>query len=396
MGDFTDFTFNGYHSFDNLGILRVSDGDRYDENILPDFEDKVVDIPGGDGSYYYGSYFQPKQFSIKIAFDHLTEKQYRDLRRVFSTRLPKPLFFDEAPYKVYYAKLSSPIELNTVCFDERKLVYEANPDPEWEDEDVAHYLPGSVNHPVRSEETGERIYKGEGTIELIAYKPFGYIRFKDLDSYGDLIYIAYNIQSEDNPSELGLYIKSNNEYILTKDTKPQDNVTYYQQKDYNDINEWAETAGLKTAAELKEYDSYNNGQIKLYNPGDLSAPFKLYVPFPSNGNVINEITIGLEGINGAQLKLDTITRKDDGLTPKTDDPASGILINTNNCLIEGVTYDSNTETYTTTGYIYNDKIKEGNFFKIPTSNSLDTYDDIIMNITGGVDGIKIIYDYLYF
>ena len=466
MGDFTGFSFNGYHS-DDLGIIRVSDGDRYDENILPEFEDKVVDIPGGDGSYYYGSYFQPKEFSIKIAFDHLTEKQYRDLRRVFSTRLPKPLFFDEAPYKVYYAKLSSPIELNTVCFYERKVEYV----PHGENDG---YIPGSIDHLEEVVDTKVRIYKGEGTIDLIAYKPFGYIRFKDLDSYKEGM--VYNVQPEDDPSELNLYelqveeiiFKSNftplvgyegwaefsfsdlngieydgisydhvsltygsppndikvyqipswrdnnyrritvldgwdslsaetkellrsysqsikTKYVLTEDTEPQEGKIYYY--DVSNVDEWEEASGLKTAAELEDYDTYDNGTITLYNPGDISAPFKLYVPF--SGNTINALTISLVDVDGAQLEINSITKKD-------NDTANGIFINTNNCLIEGVVYDPVEETYTTTGYIYNDYIDEGNFFKIPASSSLDEYEDIEMHITGGSDGIKIVYDYLYF
>jgi hypothetical protein len=36
-------------------------------------QDKTVQIPGGDGTYYFGSYYTQRQFTIPFAFDGLTE-----------------------------------------------------------------------------------------------------------------------------------------------------------------------------------------------------------------------------------------------------------------------------------------------------------------------------------
>ena len=66
--DYIGFTFNGIHSSE-LGIKRTSDGSRFNENLLPTSEDKTVQIPGGDGTYYFGSYYIQKQFDISFAFD---------------------------------------------------------------------------------------------------------------------------------------------------------------------------------------------------------------------------------------------------------------------------------------------------------------------------------------
>ena len=55
-GDYLGFTYNGFHSSD-LGIVRVSDGSRYSENLLPSFQDKTVTVPGKDETYYFGSFF---------------------------------------------------------------------------------------------------------------------------------------------------------------------------------------------------------------------------------------------------------------------------------------------------------------------------------------------------
>jgi hypothetical protein len=56
QNDFVGFTFNGIHSSE-LGILRTSEGSRFNENLLPTIQDKTVQVPGGDGTYYFGSYY---------------------------------------------------------------------------------------------------------------------------------------------------------------------------------------------------------------------------------------------------------------------------------------------------------------------------------------------------
>ena len=50
--DFVGFTFNNKHSSD-LGIIRTSDGSRYNYDLLPTFQDVTLQVPGGDGTYYF-------------------------------------------------------------------------------------------------------------------------------------------------------------------------------------------------------------------------------------------------------------------------------------------------------------------------------------------------------
>ena len=148
-GDFIGFSFNGYRSED-LGIVRVSDGSRYTEDLLPTVQDKTVQVPGGDGFYYFGSDYTQKPFTIPIAFDGLTEKQFRELQQVFGTKELGKLVFDERPYKYYMVKSSKP-QLKYICFGK----------------------------------DGERIYKGEGTLTFTAYYPFAKSVFKFLNEYND-------------------------------------------------------------------------------------------------------------------------------------------------------------------------------------------------------------------
>lgn len=135
--DFIGFTFNGQYSKD-LGIYRVSDGNRYNDNLYGSFQDTTVQIPGGDGLYYFRTNYTSRAFNISIAFDSLTDAQLRNLRKVFSANAMGPLIFDEWNYKAYSVKIQSPPQLKYICFDEN----------------------------------GSRVYKGEGTINFVSYFPY--------------------------------------------------------------------------------------------------------------------------------------------------------------------------------------------------------------------------------
>ena len=149
-GDFIGFSFNEHRS-ESLGIVRVSDGRRYNEDLVPTTQDKTVQVPGGDGFYYFGSDYTQRQFSINIAFDELTEKQFRELQQVFGTKELGKLVFDERPYKYYMVKSGKP-QLKYICF---------------------------------GKEGEARTYKGEGTLTFTAYYPFAKSIFKFLNEYND-------------------------------------------------------------------------------------------------------------------------------------------------------------------------------------------------------------------
>lgn len=142
-GDYMGFFFNNVHSSE-LGIVRISDGSRFSENLLPTIKDKTVPVPGGDGTYYFGSEYTQRQFAVAFAFDSLNEQGLARLRSVFGDKGIHDLIFDEAPYKVYSAKVTGSATLKYIPFAE-----------------------GSTN----------RLYKGEGTIQFTCYYPFARCRF---------------------------------------------------------------------------------------------------------------------------------------------------------------------------------------------------------------------------
>jgi hypothetical protein len=78
--DFIGFTINGIHSVRDMGIYRTSNGGRYNNDLIPEIVDKVVDIPGGDGQYYFSTTYKARKFNIPIAFDNLSEEYYEFIK----------------------------------------------------------------------------------------------------------------------------------------------------------------------------------------------------------------------------------------------------------------------------------------------------------------------------
>lgn len=141
MRDFTGFRFGNTHSED-LHLVVVSSGSRYEKNLLPDPQDSTVEVPGGDGEYYFGQVFKNRSFTVNVAFDSVSEKDFRRISQIFANDKPQDLVFDEMPFKTYRAKLSNKPDFKFICFTDR--------------------------------DTGERVYKGEGTLNFICYYPYAY------------------------------------------------------------------------------------------------------------------------------------------------------------------------------------------------------------------------------
>ena len=336
MGDFLGFTFGGIHSSD-LGITRVSDGDRYNEQLYPEIKDRVAEVPGVDGEYYFGSDFGTRTFSLNIAYDSLTNIQLKNLKRLFGTKEIKELIFDEFPYKRYLVKVDSPIELSYIGFDEPNYTWQKIPTGY---NTYAQGVSGDFEHKVY-DGTTRRVYKGEGTISLICYFPFAKSVYKQLP----------NSEQE---------------------------------------SDWALSSGILNATQYANVDKYSNNSITVYNPGDVATGFRLYLPAAALSNTTT-LTYRLDSNHPAAI----LTLK--AMTLKTGD--KGVLIDTNNGLITGVSVApaldpvSGEYNYTTSGNLYNQYVDSGYFFRLEP-NELYVYSTL--QITGGADGIKIFYDYLYF
>lgn len=147
--DYIGFTLDGVHSSE-LGLLRVSSGGRYKENLLPTFTDKYESAPGREEKYYFGTTFNDNTFNIEVAYDHVTEVQKERLRRLLGQKKNIRLVFDETPYKYYLGKASGLPSFSYVPFDD--------------DKDL-------------------RIFKGEGQIDFTTIGPYAFSTEKDYSWY---------------------------------------------------------------------------------------------------------------------------------------------------------------------------------------------------------------------
>lgn len=271
--DFYGFRFNGVHTSD-LNIVRVSDGSRYSENLSPVFQDKTAQMLGSDGTLYWESFDTNKVWTIQVAFDELSEMQYRRLRQVFNGKTMGELIFDELPFKAYTAKVQSSPQFKTICFD--------TPD-------------------------GARVYKGEGTINFIAYYPYAKSVHKFLNEFSD--------------------------------------------EEYDNKAQWAAASGMKPTR--ASYDGTGT-TINLYNAGDLETDWQAFYIINSSGSALTSISLN-GGVDG-QMVFSSISQK------KTND--AYIRINSRTNLIEGC--DS---SKIPTGSLYNEFLVAGDFFKIPLGES---------------------------
>lgn len=183
-GDFIGFTWDGM-SMSRLNVIRTSNGNRFNENLLATMQDKTNQIPGNDGTYYFGSWYTAKPFSIQIAFEKLTELQIRQLRQLFGDKGIHRLSFDEQPYKEYLVKCTGTPQLKYIPFDDE------TEDVKTEITDI--YSPGPIG------QWRNRIYKGEGTLTFTAYCPYARARATDLKTLRELdedVYFAFEEGAE--------------------------------------------------------------------------------------------------------------------------------------------------------------------------------------------------------
>lgn len=299
MNDFTGFTYCGLHSFDDLHIVRVSNGSRYSETLTPAFQDVTAQVPGMDGTLYWESFYTNRTHTIQFAFDNLSETALRNLKVVFNGKAAGWLIYDEVPFKKYWAKVQSPPQINYICFDEG----------------------------------GARVYKGEGTIQLISYNPpYAQSVHKYLDEFTDAAYL--------NKSE------------------------------------WAAASGMK--ATKGSYDGTSATVITVFNGGDVEADWKAYFPISASGSSLTSLTLKQGNTTLGTLGFANIARQSSADTY--------ICINSRTNLIEGCKMVG-TE-FVTTGSLYNKFKTSGDFFKIPLGG------DYTFN--SNVACTRVDYDYLYY
>lgn len=231
--DLTGFKFGDYHS-SQFGLIRVSNGSRYNEYLLPTLKNTTTDVPGTEGTLYFGTQKTTRSFQVDIAFDSLTEEDIRDIREWLTGA--HSLIFDERPYIQYMCILNSAPQLKYLTF----------------------------------EENGERIYKGELSVNFVSYLPYGYSidGKKFIDDFLD-----ENFEEWSNASHLA----------------------------YKNFYE-GET--------LRTYDKFEGNNVYVYNGGDVEADYVLTCYFSegatakiSMNDVSYEFSLRAKSANSTHLEL---------------------------------------------------------------------------------------------
>lgn len=368
-GDFIGFTFDNIHSSE-LNLVRVSNGSRYESNLLPSFQDATVLPDGKDGFYYFGSTFKERVIKISTAFDSLTEKNYRKMIEKFSDKKMHKLIFDETPYKFYYVKLKSSPSIKNLCFDEG--------------------------------ENRERIYKGEMDLEFVCPTPYAFSRTQHLnDKVGKKEFVIRYNEGKNN------FIFHN--HILEDISNGYDFAPSTFEKEYDgslkdsyNCKEWQETSRLeeppfeneeetleKTELDLKEAikameseEGYEGNIFRVYNPGDIPADIKL-IYTPSNPGVTDEANFVFPNTDiilyaphsNPEDGFPFIEVKRLGIKEfKFGGENTQIAIDSKTHLISGLSKGEKT------GYIFNRNHIVGDFFEIPKGSYSDGY---IIKIVGG-------------
>ena len=231
--DLTGFKFGDYHS-SQFGLIRVSNGSRYNEYLLPTLKNTTTDVPGMEGTLYFGTQKTTRSFQVDMAFDSLTEEDIRDIREWLTGA--HLLIFDERPYIQYMCILNSAPQLKYLTF----------------------------------EENGERIYKGELSVNFVSYLPYGYSidGKKFIDDFLD-----ENFEEWSNASHLA----------------------------YKNFYE-GET--------LRTYDKFEGNNVYVYNGGDVEADYVLTCYFSegatakiSMNDVSYEFSLRAKSANSTHLEL---------------------------------------------------------------------------------------------
>lgn len=148
--EFIGFSFDGKHSSEfNLTVVNPS---MYSENLFSDFDDRVVEVAGKDGVYYFGTQVRTKPLRISVAFDNIDGKNKRDIVNWLQPRKVGKLIFDESPYKYYVVKISS--------------------------SPVFSFIPFSINDSGNN----KHVFKGSFDIEFSSFEPYGYSEYSTVSN----------------------------------------------------------------------------------------------------------------------------------------------------------------------------------------------------------------------
>ena len=366
-GSFIGFTFGNRHSSE-LGIFRTSSSDRYDISMIAT-TDVVTELGTVDGQYYWGSTYSKRDIPISFAFYGLSEEQLTQLKQIFNDKKIHSLILDEEPYKVWSAKLTGTMVVKHLCF----------------------------------EHGASRFYCGEGTFTFTTFFPFARSRYQYAEDYNkenvrewiddpdftsenslpiiQPAILTYDFNDEELEEGSGYIITFekwlDNQSLFVESSMSLEGINssldvFWDYNTYGNRDHWIESSLIPKKAD--GYGSYipadenhkkGPGKYKLYNAGDIEAPFKIY--FVVNNNAKDfEIKCGDKHV----CLQNVISQNNDYY----------IVLDSHTLTVQGC--DIN---YNKTKNLYNKYIVTGNLFKLPTGEL-----ELISSEKGSLD-----FNYLY-
>ena len=252
----------------------------------------------------------------------MTEEQLRDLRTHLSDKQVHSLVFDEAPYKAYQAKVTGTATLKHVPFFDEK--------------------------------SGERIYKGEGTIQFTCYQPYAVCKKKWLENY--VTQVSFDgVNEVYQPNKYYYYKKEEGklqgQFVLSTSESPTEGTNYYRAD--SNILEWVAASRMLHVQgrydTVIEYDEQEDLFIETYNPGDIPAPLQMVLTPEEGQTSIPSGEISFEQTEYFRWNEMQVYEGD-----------KYVVIDTQTNLIEG--YDDKDKK---TGTVYNEYIESGTFLFVP-------------------------------
>jgi phage-related protein len=121
--EYLTFKYNEKDSSE-MGVYSITEGNRYKRSIEPEFEDSVLNVPGYDGEYYYGTNITKQTFALSCFAHHLTLPEYDRMRVWLHPRTVGKLVLPDHPYKYYIVKPEEISELSLLALTEGQVTGE--------------------------------------------------------------------------------------------------------------------------------------------------------------------------------------------------------------------------------------------------------------------------------
>lgn len=351
-GEYTGFSLNGIHSSE-LGITRVSDNNRYEENMSADFDLLETSVVGAHQNYFFAKDFKAKTWKLSLGFDKATYAQVRKFKQLMGVTNELELVFDEKPWETWYV-----VVVDTPTLEFMPVSPSITRAP-------AYIWTSNQTSPAIVDET---VLNGECELHLKANFPYAVVRQKFLKH---TYYDASVINAINDKGAQG--------YLLDKTKFENAPRAYYFDTQYTNMfltesgftffsnTYWTKPKmeyGIDVIGEAEE-------KVRVYNCGDIPAPFKFITPN----------TIEAKGLSIGDKEF---TFEGDG-----DTSIPYIEYDSRTKLLRGV----DSTMHYVRGKIYNKGIQSGDFFDIPVCEPFQPIELITSFQLTNED--KIEYNYYY-